>query len=64
MKHSQVKMNAVVACPADRGDPAYKGTVTHIGSEVSRTVNDVEYVWVEVRHPGGTKHVWPSNRLG
>lgn len=54
-----------VACPADRGDPSFIGTVTHVGSIMSKchTTNE-SYIWIEVQRPGHHKSVWPSNRLG
>lgn len=48
------------SCPADRGDAGYQGTVTSVGEPLPGK----SYRWVEVQHPLGTKHVWPSNRLG
>ncbi|MBC7198096.1 MAG: hypothetical protein H5U32_02490 [Pseudomonas balearica] len=50
----------IVRCPADRGDAGYQGTVTSVGEPLPGK----SYRWIEVRHPRGTKHVWPSNRLG
>ena len=43
-----------------RGDAGYQGTVTSVGEPLQGK----DYRWIEVRHPKGTKHVWPSNRLG
>lgn len=64
MRIDQIKLNATVHCPADRGEAAYTGTVTHIGQDRQKAFNGVEYVWVSVRrNAGGTTHVWPSNRL-
>lgn len=53
-----------VHCPEDRGDKPYEGTIDHIGTEVCKNSVGSDYVWVTVKAPGGTKHVWPSNRLG
>lgn len=50
----------IVRCPADRGDAGYQGTVVSVGEPLPGK----SYRWVEVQHPRGTKHVWPSNRLG
>lgn len=50
----------IVRCPSDRGDKPYTGTVTWVGEPLQGK----DYRWIEVRHPRGTKHVWPSNRLG
>ncbi len=58
------KVGTKVVCPPDRGTPRYVGTITHVGENVSYNMNGKAYVWVEVRHPCGSKHVWPSNRLG
>lgn len=45
---------------ADRGAAGYQGTVVSVGEPLQGK----DYRWIEVRHPKGTKHVWPSNRLG
>lgn len=65
-KAMQLKVGDVVHCPADRGDPAYKGKVTHncnSSKTVAKTLDGSEYVWVEVQGPYH-KTMWPSNRLG
>lgn len=54
-----------VHCPADRGDPAYDGTVRHIGTDVQTNIHGVKYVWVTVQSiTGAQRGVWPSHRLG
>lgn len=53
-----------VACPADRGSPAYTGEVRHVGKTVSETIGGRKYVWVTVRNRYCQESVWPSNRLG
>jgi hypothetical protein len=58
------KLNATVRVPADRGDKPYTGTVVHVGESVERNHANTPFVWTTVRHPSGTKHVWPSNRIG
>lgn len=61
----QLKVGQIVHCPADRGDSAYTGKVTHIGSTTEKNINGAEYIWVTVEHQSGlSRHVWPSNRLG
>lgn len=62
-KAKLLKIGDVVRCPADRGEPKFVGSVTHVGNEVYKDLPGVEYIWVTVR---GAKHesVWPSNRLG
>lgn len=52
-----------VACPADRGDEPYKGTVMSAGDVEQRSHRGEPFVWVSVRHPRGHSVVWPSNRL-
>lgn len=52
-----------VSCPADRGDEAYRGIVTHVSEDVNKSFNGQNYVWVTVR-ANGRSAVWPSNRLG
>lgn len=53
-----------VRCPADRGQPGYQGVVVSADGCVHHNHFGEPYTWIEVRHPRGTKHVWPSNRLG
>ena len=57
----QLKKGQKVRCPEDRGTPAHTGEVISVGTEVNKTPNGVEYVWVEVKV--GSIAVWPSNRL-
>lgn len=63
----KLKPGDKVSCPADRGDPAFTGTVTHANAnskEICKMADTgVEYVWVEVQGPYH-KSLWPSNRLG
>ena len=62
----KLKYGQTVHCPADRGEPAYTGTVR---SEDCATCaahldnNAKQYIWIEVQG-AGKKSVWPSNRLG
>jgi len=37
--------------------------VTGVGEDVHLNHAGQAYRWVTVRHPSGTSHVWPSNRL-
>lgn len=60
-----LKVGDVVHCPADRGDDPYTAKVLNIGELVYNSVTGSNYVWVTVdRGISGTRHVWPSNRLG
>jgi hypothetical protein len=63
MKPTQVRVDATVSCPEDRGEKSYKGQVLSVQPEVHKNHQGIEYVWVEVRHPSGSKHIWPSSRL-
>lgn len=63
----QLKYGQRVACPEDRGDPAFIGTVRTEGLDTTSIYTNrigEEYIWVEVSRPGRAKSVWPSNRLG
>lgn len=67
----KLKYSQRVDCPADRGEPAFIGTVrtrteTIKNSTVHKNIRDEEYIWVEVQQPGPgqRKALWPSNRLG
>lgn len=64
-KAKALKPGAVVHCPADRGEPAFTGTVASVGTAES-SANGKPFVWIEVKHPypSNRKSVWPSNRLG
>lgn len=64
MDYKALKVGQRVKCPADRGDPAYYGTVVDVSQTVNFDLKAQPYVWVTVRHPRGSKHSWPSNRLG
>lgn len=65
MKPSEVREGMMVRVPEDRGEPSYIGRViNHRQDQPSHTIAGEEYIWVMVLHPKGTKHVWPSNRLG
>jgi hypothetical protein len=63
-KAKQLRRGETVRCPADRGDPAFTGTVTHVGvlGAESHNIHGEVYIWVEVKGPHH-KSVWPSNRL-
>ena len=52
-----------VSCPPDRGDEGYQGRVMGVGETEHRSHKGDPYHWVTVRHPRGSKHLWPSNRL-
>ena len=52
-----------VGCPADRGNAAYSGQVRGVSDKTEFNYQGQAFVWVTVKHPRGTKHVWPSNRL-
>lgn len=60
----KLRRGDTVFCPADRGDKAYTGQVTHVGAlgSVSHNHDGQAYIWVEVQGPHH-KSVWPSNRL-
>lgn len=59
------KIGDMVNCPADRGDAAYRGKVTHVSGAMQKSHQGVLYAWVSVEHPSRTsRHVRPSNRLG
>lgn len=61
----QLKVGDLVYFPADRGDPAGDGHVTHIGIKKSTNMSGEPFLWVTVRYTGGKRSaVWPSNRLG
>jgi len=62
----QLKYGQQVHCPADRGEPAFVGTVTSEGLDTApvHKYPDLEFIWIEVMRPGRHKSVWPSNRLG
>lgn len=60
----QLKIGNTVACPPDRREPGYRGTVTNVSPIIATSHNGDEYIWVEVKTPFGHKSVWPSNRLG
>ena len=64
MNYKQLKVGQKVKCPADRGDTAYYGTVVSFSEMVNYNSQGTAYVWVTVRHPKGSTHSWPSNRLG
>lgn len=53
-----------VNCPPDRGEKGYRGQITHVGTEVYHTADGMPYVWLTVKGPSGTKHLWPSTRFG
>ncbi len=54
-----------VHCPADRGEPAYTGTVRDVGTDVLTNIHGVKCVWVSVQRIDSTRRtVWPSHRLG
>lgn len=64
----KLKYGDRVHCPADRGDPAYVGTVRSVDCGTTPLASHMgkEFIWVLVRQPGprGHRSVWPSNRLG
>lgn len=64
----KLKYGQRVSCPADRGSPAFTGTVRTETELIAHaqvyTTNDVEFIWIEVQYPDRHKAVWPSNRLG
>lgn len=64
-KALKIVVGNTVACPADRGDPAYMGRVTYVGTTVLENIHGDRYIYVEVQTPwGNRKTMWPSNRLG
>lgn len=67
-KALSLKEGDIVHFPADRGDPAGYGRVTHVqpGPATQKNIYGVEYVWGTVTLPYSAKRstVWPSNRLG
>lgn len=64
----KLKYGDRVRCPADRGDPAYEGTVRSSDCNTKALSSHMgkEFIWVLVQQPGprGYRSVWPSNRLG
>ena len=58
------KVKDTVHAPADRGDKPYTGNVVHVGDTKCLSHQNAPFVWATVRHPSGTEHVWPSNRIG
>lgn len=58
-----LKVGQYVSCPADRGEPGYRGRVEHVGQQANGPEH-CRYIWVTVRRPGAHASVWPSNRLG
>lgn len=63
-KLKRFKAGDIVHCPADRGDKAYMGKVTHVSGTIHTHATSGEYTWVEVMDlMSGRKSVWPSNRL-
>jgi len=59
-----MKIGQSVKCPADRGDAPYAAVIVGIGEKVNTNINGVNYRWVEVQKACGSKHIWPSHRLG
>ena len=59
-------INDRVSCPADRGDKAFGGRVTHVSTDVNTNIHGVPYVWVTVVSADSNRRssVWPSHRLG
>lgn len=73
----RLKVGDKVWCPPEfdkagyggtTGGVGYSGTVEYMPPDLERAtylnIHDVAYIWVSVRHPKGTTHIWPSNRLG
>ena len=61
----KLKLGDRVWCPADRGNPAFTGTVDYLsGIEASHPSSNGPFLWVGVAASNGTRggH-WPSNRL-
>lgn len=58
----KLQVGDTVQYPADRGDPAGSGEVTHIGRTEQTNQSGEIYQWISVK---GRHHesVWPSNRL-
>jgi len=62
----KLKFGQLVKCPADRGSPAFTGTVRSEDCATAQSNENLSgevYIWVTVSHRG-IKSVWPSNRLG
>ena len=59
----KLKVGDVAHCPADRGDAAYTGKVVHVSGNITTHLGK-EFIWVTVSDGHGSRHVWPSNRLG
>ena len=57
-------VGAQVQVPEDRGEKPYSGKIVGFGVDVQKNLKGTPYVWVTVKHPSGSEHVWPSNRLG
>lgn len=54
---------SVVHYPADRGSPAGRGFVRHVGVLESQSLKGAAYIWVTVEQADLRRAVWPSNRL-
>jgi len=63
VKFPQIRQ--IVRCPANRGDSAYTGRITHVGADVQTNISGIRFVWVTVRRSDADRSaVWPSHRLG
>jgi hypothetical protein len=59
---SALGIGARVRCPADRGAPAYCGTVRDVGERREHMGRAFRWVVVE-RDGAGSRHIWPDHRL-
>lgn len=58
----KLQVGDTVRYPADRGDPAGSGKVTHVGGAEQTNQGGEIYQWISVKGPNH-ESVWPSNRL-
>ncbi len=62
-KAKSLKVNDIVQFPADRGEQAGQGRITHLSTEENKNFKGDPYIWVTVRCAPNRSAVWPSNRL-
>ena len=63
-KARALKVGSLVHFPADRGDKAGYGYVSHISLIEQTHMGGKPFLWVTIKLPGcRTSAVWPSNRV-
>lgn len=58
------KIRDTVQAPSEWGNKPYVGVVAQVGEVVDRNRLGVRFLWTSVQHPSGSKHIWPSHRIG